>query len=263
MISDTGTSQACFTSYEPGPISASLLAGLGSAAAWHDLPSHQSLWIAADCWWNQGRPRGILPVEGGIGCGKSHWLRELQHRLKGFRTRMAVAEFAAGERVSAQTILQKWANSLSPHVEPCKGMPWDVWLPLALETLVTDGYQPVLAVEADDELPAGLPGDGFIHLRRHGFDQYAGQGLVLRPWSNDELGQVVQRRWPALVWPDETVELLWLQTIGQPRLSIELGRRLAHLAETMQLSFVEASWVGKISLTSGFTENWAGHSERI
>lgn len=263
MSIDTGSSTDYCTSYERWPLSASLFTGPGQAGTWLDLPSHKPLWAAAFQWWNEGRPQGPLVAEGGTGCGKSHWLEELHHRLKPGRTLLAVAEFGPGERAGVDAIHRKWAQALASHVEPAPRWDSAQWVELALKTLATDGYRVLLAVEADQKPPRGLCSNAFIYLRRREFSQFTGQGLVLRPWSNDELAGVLESRWPGLIWPDETVERIWLEAVGRPRDAIALAQRLAGLAEAAGTVLVDAGWVGKNGPLDVFAENWAGQSGLI
>ena len=226
---------------------------------WLDLAGHGRLWQAAAGWWNDGRPDGVLVVEGSPGSGKSFWLRELHRRLRPSRTCLVHAEFGPGERPEMSAVNKKWSECLARHVEPGRNMACADWVELALKVMRADGYKVLLSIETDRTPDKFVTPYAHIYLHRKSFEGFGEQRALLLPWSNDELGEALEQRWPGLDWPGETVERVWLQAVGQPRLAMILANRLAGLAYATGIMEVEPGWVVETSRQDGFTEDWAGH----
>lgn len=233
---------------------------------WIDLPCHARIWEAAGQWIEQRNEGGRLTIQGDFGVGKTFWLDEFERRFRGRRIRLLRASCHSAKGLDSESVIRQWAQEARAFIDlpRARMTPEETgrWLALAIKSMKTDGYRVITVVESS-HLPEidhlAIEETGLFFLRRKSFQGSLNQGLILAPWSNDELGEILSKLSPDLVWPEAVVERLWTLTRGYCGKAMALASQMASLdlgqnSQEMSLEILERvmAWMnpGEIGLAN-------------
>ncbi len=220
---------------------------------WIDLPCHKSLRDAAEDWFHGQNTVKPFTIKGDTGVGKTLWLKEFTNRHRRDRIRVIYAQITNEQATDSVSVVRQWANQAQLYADrPEVKLSSDalsLWLALAIRSMKNEGYRVVLVVESARMPKFDQPElleTHRIYLQRKVFQSSLSEGLVLAPWSNDELAQILRQRWPEQTWTEEVIEQIWSSTLGQGRLAMELAESISRAMRASRSSMIPDDFMGKV-----------------
>jgi hypothetical protein len=220
---------------------------------WIDLPCHKILRDAAEDWFHGQNTVHPFTIKGDTGVGKTLWLKEFTNRHRRDRIRVIYAQITKEQATDSVSVVRQWAHQAQLYADrpevKFSSEAMSQWLALAIRSMKNEGYRVILVVESARMPKFDQPElleTHRIHLQRKVFQSSLSEGLVLAPWSNDELAQILRQRWPEQTWAEEVVEQIWSSTLGQGRLAMELAESISRAMRVSRSSMIPDDFMGKV-----------------